>query len=270
MLCHVSGNMTPRLLVFLVASKKWWGSLAAEKNRSRDSMCAMEWEGMVQDFPRDPRWEGKQVRQASVLKVFFPTKSIDFQSVIDLPKGLPDFMESLLRSSVLWLHRPSLTSEETSASFKFWFPKALNTPLTNYLITRRAGRTPPSLFLALSVQGFEHCVDSAEVEHDQSWQTNSKFVPRNNHLNHLAVRSSNYNDMSIWVWNYLILNGLQRSRGQCFLTSPYEKSPPPCLNCSPGPPCARWPTYGAYFFAKLSLSIFTYLFISMHIWKAWR
>ena len=86
MLCHVSGNMTPRLLVFLVASKKWWGSLAAEKNRSRDSMCAMEWEGMVQDFPRDPRWEGKQVRQASVLKVFFPPNPLIFSPWSTSPK----------------------------------------------------------------------------------------------------------------------------------------------------------------------------------------
>ena len=71
-----------------------------------------------------------------------------------------------------------------------------------------------------------------------------ELVPRNHHLNHLTVRSSNYKYIYIYInlsLNYLILNGLQRSRGQCFLTSPYGKSPPPRLNCGPGPPSARWP-----------------------------
>jgi hypothetical protein len=78
--------------------------------------------GMGGDGPRFPKRSqvGGETSPASLsFESFFPTKSIDFQSVIDLPKVLPDFMESLLRSSVLWLHRPSLTSEETSASFKF-------------------------------------------------------------------------------------------------------------------------------------------------------
>lgn len=97
MSCHVSGSMTPRLLVFFVASKKWWGSLAAEKNRSRDSMCAMEWEGMVQDFPRDPRWEGKQVRQASVFQKVF-SHQIHVFSVRDRPP-------LLLGSQISWCLR---------------------------------------------------------------------------------------------------------------------------------------------------------------------